>query len=75
MENLSKSTKGNNANTLLATVPSSLHFVVINIGAFSALGVTDRSVVTLKLTDEQRNELATKINSSQQFFDVMMSYE
>lgn len=64
-------------NTVLSDVPCSIHFVVINVAAFQAIGQTDKRVVTIKLTAEQQNELRQKVNrvDNASFFDVMMSFD
>lgn len=67
---------GGFAKPVLPEVPCSLHFVVINLASFNATGMTDKRVVSIKLTAEQQNELRQKLGSDKHgFFDVMMSFE
>ena len=76
-EDKNRALTSNDTKPMLSDVPCSLHFVVINIGAFQATGQTDKRVVTIKLTAEQQNELRQKVNrvDNASFFDVMMSFD
>lgn len=76
-ETENKDLTSNDAKPVLSDVPCSLHFVVVNVAAFQAIGQTDKRVVTIKLTAEQQNELRQKVNrvDNASFFDVMMSFD
>jgi hypothetical protein len=66
----------NDGNTVLYEVPTSIHFVIINIASWQATGLTDKRVVSIKLTDEQQNELRLKAGKDNSgFFEVLMSFD
>lgn len=54
-------------------IPEKLHFIVVNIGAFNALGVVDKRIITINLTQSQRKQLSDAISKDDSYFDVSYS--